>query len=107
MGGESSRYSISTALNRKDEQGSLQLSAYIIDYHMQLWSNFTYQLDDPLFGDQFEQLDDRRIYGANWHQHWNTNTRIKHSAGAELRHDDIEDVGLFSSLNRERRSTTR
>ncbi|PLW71024.1 TonB-dependent receptor [Pseudohalioglobus lutimaris] len=107
LGGNSSRYSLSAALRRQSDAGGLQLSAYVIDYQMQLWSNFTYLLDDPQRGDQFEQLDDRRIYGASWNQHWFAQGNLKHSAGAELRHDDIDKVGLFRTQGRLRLDTTR
>jgi len=107
LGGESSRYSLSAGYNRRSDSGGLQLSAYAIDYRMQLWSNFTYLLDNPVSGDQFEQLDERRLYGAGWHQHWLRGNGLKHSAGAELRHDDIDAVGLFPANGRQRLGTTR
>lgn len=107
LGGESSRYSLSAGLQRQTAGGSQQLSAYAIDYRMQLWSNFTYLLDDPERGDQFEQLDDRRIYGATWHQHWGSGSLLQHRAGAQLRHDDINEVALFHTDRRQRLGTTR
>ena len=107
LGGESSRYSVSGGLTRTTDSGGLEAGLYAIDYRMQLWSNFTYLLDDPALGDQFEQLDDRRIFGAHWRQHWRQGPGIKHSVGVELRHDDIDDVGLFRSAARERLDTVR
>ena len=50
VGGESSRYSLSTSWRRD----GVQVSAYAIRYDMNLWSNFTYYLDDTSNGDQFE-----------------------------------------------------
>ena len=107
LGGESSRYSLSGGFTAESDDLLSTLSAYAIDYRMQLWSNFTYLLDDPVRGDQFEQLDERRIYGANWRQQWLGSPTIKHSYGLELRHDDIDEVGLFHSRQRQRLSTTR
>ena len=40
----------------------LEYSAWAMDYHLELFSNFTYALD-PVNGDQFEQFDDRRACG--------------------------------------------
>ena len=60
VGGESSRYSLSMTV----ENGGWRGSVYMIDYELNLWSNFTYFLDDEINGDQFEQVDDRRIYGG-------------------------------------------
>ena len=106
LGGESSRYSLSAGVKGETQDGGFGLNLYAIDYHMQLWSNFTYLLEDPDQGDQFEQLDDRQIYGANGHQLW-VKDSARHSLGFDLRHDDIGDVGLFHSQERQRLSTVR
>ncbi|MEM9157717.1 MAG: Plug domain-containing protein [Verrucomicrobiota bacterium] len=63
VGGESSRYSLNASWERNNTQASTRLSAYSIYYDMDLWSNFTYFLEDPIDGDQFEQVDRRFIYG--------------------------------------------
>jgi outer membrane cobalamin receptor len=105
-GGESSRYSFSSHW-----QGhNWQWSAYAIQYDMNLWSNFTYFLDDPLNGDQFEQVDKRWIYGGN--TRYNIEGEVGGLAmsnlfGAELRYDDIEEVGLYKTKNQQRLGTVR
>lgn len=38
---------------------------YAIDYDLDLISNFSY-FTDPENGDQFEQVDRRRVYGGDW-----------------------------------------
>ena len=38
-------------------------SAYAIRSRLNLWSNFTYFLDDPVEGDQFEQAERRSLAG--------------------------------------------
>jgi hypothetical protein len=38
---------------------------YAIDYDLDLFSNFTYFLDDPVNGDQFEQVDKRTVLGGD------------------------------------------
>ncbi|GAB3035628.1 TonB-dependent receptor [Bowmanella dokdonensis] len=97
VGGESSRYSLSTAIDW--QQGSL--SAYVIDYDMNLWSNFTYFLDNPVDGDQFEQVDKRKIYGLNGHYHFDLfNARV--TLGGALQLDNIDEVGLFKTAARQR-----
>jgi hypothetical protein len=48
VGGESSRYSLSV----NAQNGAWKGSAYVIDYKLNLWSNFTYFLDDETNGDQ-------------------------------------------------------
>lgn len=101
VGGESERYSIS--LGWQSEQ--LTASAYVIHYAMNLWSNFTYFLDDPVNGDQFEQVDDRMIYGGELAYHFEHTLLGKPSVttmGAQLRVDDIDEVGLYHTTERRR-----
>lgn len=109
LGGESRRASLSGQFNTRTDSSGMSLNAYVIDYGMQLWSNFTYLLDDPLQGDQFEQFDDRTIWGGSGTYHWVTGEHqaLRHRVGAELRYDDIGTVGLYRTLQRNRHATTR
>jgi len=67
LGGSSSRYSLSGSWTRRGTGSSQRLDAYGILYDLDLYSNFTYQLENPLDGDQFRQTDrDRVILGANF-----------------------------------------
>lgn len=103
-GGNSHRYSLSLNAEGAAGSGSYSLVAYGIDYRLQLVSNFTYATD-PLGGDQFEQLDDRRVYGANfdWSRGLNA-SGLEHelTLGVQTRHDDINAVGLYHTRARER-----
>lgn len=60
LGGKSNRYSV--ALSWIDNQWDA--SAYAVKYELELWSNFTYELEDEINGDQFEQKDNRWLYGG-------------------------------------------
>ena len=102
LGGESSRYSLSVAWDSDDAF----LSAYVIDYDLDLFSNFTYFLDDPINGDQFEQVDQRKIYGASGHIHNDFNGLVN-TLGFETRFDDINEVGLHKSVNQVRLGSIR
>lgn len=106
VGGESSRYSVSASWL----SDAWQLSAYAINADMALWSNFTYFLTDPENGDQFEQVDERWIYGGelsrHWHQRWGE-LAVEHKVGVQWRADDIGKVGLFNTVARQRLSTVR
>ena len=108
-GGASHRYSLSAAGFRAMGPGRLDFNAYAIDYFLQLYSNFTYALD-PVNGDQFEQYDDRRVYGGalTWSQPFAL-ASIDHvwRLGADLRIDDIAPVGLYLTTERERHTTIR
>ncbi|MEJ2502859.1 MAG: TonB-dependent receptor, partial [Gemmatimonadota bacterium] len=66
LGGNSSRYSLSGTWARSAGGGSQQVDLYAIRYGLDLFSNFTYLLDDPVDGDQLRQIDDGRwTFGAN------------------------------------------
>ena len=106
VGGESSRYSF----NAQWQNEAWTASAYAISYDMQLWSNFTYFLDDPVNGDQFEQVDDRMIYGGqvSYQQFTELNGMpMTNLFGAQVRVDDIDEVGLHSSTARVRTGTVK
>lgn len=94
LGGKTHRYSLNAIYTTAD----YALSAYAIDYGLSLFSNFTYYLDDPVNGDQFEQVDDRMIYGASGSWHINNNFTV----GFDTRYDDIGEVGLYKSEARAR-----
>lgn len=106
LGGSSSRYSLST--NWQSEY--VKASAYLINYDLNLYSNFSYFLNDPINGDQFNQQDSRTIYGTNVSYQFDTQTlaiNMQHTAGIELRHDDIGNVGLYNTKAREQLNTIR
>jgi hypothetical protein len=109
-GGESHRYSLSVdAWSNLDDARGWTASAWAMDYHLELISNFTYAID-AIHGDQFEQYDDRRVYGGRFEYVWPASwTSLPGAlrAGAELRHDDIEPVGLFLTTGAQRRETVR
>jgi hypothetical protein len=66
LGGSSSRYSLSAGWTRSTSTGSQHVDVYAIGYALDLYSNFTYLLDDPVDGDQLRQVDDGRLtWGAN------------------------------------------
>ena len=64
-GGAAYRYSLSGAWRKTDDGSSTQVNAYLVDNKLDLFSNFTYFLDNPIDGDQFAQPDRRRTAGLN------------------------------------------
>ncbi len=60
LGGASSRHSLSLTWNRTGARSSQRIEGYGIRYSLDLFSNFTYGLEDPARGDQFRQEDDGR-----------------------------------------------
>jgi hypothetical protein len=66
LGGASSRYTAIASWNRATSSSSQKVEVYGAYYELDLFSNFTYVLDDPADGDQFRQQDHgRTIVGAN------------------------------------------
>ena len=107
LGGDTSRYSLSGSWSAAAGPGRVRLNAYRIDYDLSLFSNFTYFLDDPVDGDQFEQLDRRTVTGGDFSYAFPGAGRIAHTVGVMLRYDDIGDVGLFRTADLSRLSTVR
>ena len=108
-GGESHRYSVSGAWRRGTETSSTKVNAYLIDWRLDLFSNFTYFLDDPVNGDQFEQPDRRRTTGLNASHSWQMSglgTESENTVGAQFQNDNIFN-GLLSTKARQMLSTTR
>ncbi|MBZ9612771.1 TonB-dependent receptor [Rheinheimera maricola] len=106
VGGESSRNSVSASWY----SDAWQWHAYAIQSELELWSNFTYFLNDPVNGDQFEQVDQRWIYGGELSHHWHHQFgefAVEHVVGVQLRYDDIDEVGLYNTQQRQRLSTVR
>ena len=76
---------------------------------MNLLSNFTYLLEDPVNGDQFEQTDWRRATGGELRRTWHARLGklpARHAVGLQWRHDRI-DVGLHKTRAGERLDTIR
>ncbi|HSN70622.1 MAG TPA: TonB-dependent receptor [Steroidobacteraceae bacterium] len=108
-GGESHRYSLSVAAHSLAGAGAWSALAYAMEYHLELYSNFTYALDQQN-GDQFEQYDDRRVYGGRFdYEHPAALGRFEGHVrtGVEMRYDDIDPVGLFLTRERSRFETIR
>ncbi len=108
-GGESHRYSLSGAWRRSQTGGFSEANAYVISSRLNLFSNFTYFLNDPVNGDQFEQSDKRVVSGFNLKHtflgKWGGRD-TENSVGMQFRNDNIS-VGLFNTAARQRLSTTR
>ncbi len=99
VGGNSSRYSLAGAW--KDTHWDI--SAYAINYELKLWSNFTYFLDDEVNGDQFQQKDERWLYGGRAEYRLESSILglpMLNRFGGETRYDDIDEVGLYKTRER-------
>ena len=63
-GGRTSRYELSADWREDDGRRRLHASVYGVYYDLDLFSNFTYFLNDPVNGDQIEQHDQRYVVGG-------------------------------------------
>ncbi|MCC7243421.1 MAG: TonB-dependent receptor [Acidobacteria bacterium] len=109
-GGDSYRYSGSVEWQRTRQNASTKLTAFGIGYDLNLFSNFTYFLDDPVNGDQFQQADHRVVAGGKVsHRRLGRflGRPAQNTAGVQLRHDDITRVGLYHTAARARLETVR
>jgi outer membrane receptor protein involved in Fe transport len=108
-GGNSRRYSLSGAWRNTTDNGTTDINVYVVRQQLDLYSNFTYFLDDPLNGDQFNQPDRRVTTGVKGSHTWQTEGLGKSSettVGLQLENDNIFN-GLYSTVARQRLSTTR
>jgi hypothetical protein len=108
--GETHRFTLAGEWRRSTGAGLTVVKGYAIDYGLDLFSNFTYFLDDPERGDQFEQKDDRRVYGASVSQRFLSRWLGRDTesvAGFQGRLDRIPQVGLYHTQARRRLETLR
>ena len=109
-GGDSYRYSGSFEWQRTRNNASTKLTAFGIGYDLNLFSNFTYFLDDPDHGDQFRQADRRVVSGAKLSHRrlgrW-AGRAMQNTLAVQLRHDDIGNVGLYHTVARRPLETIR
>ena len=103
-GGETNRFNVFVKHNHQFEIGAyFNHQAYAIHYGFDLFSNFTFFLNDRDNGDQIRQNESRMIYGykANY-----TSTgqflgkETISDVGVGLRFDDVNDVSLSRSVRR-------
>jgi hypothetical protein len=101
-GGDAQRYSLSARWARTGETSSSKIEGYFIYQTMNLYNNFTYFLDNPVDGDQFQQSDKRKILGLNashTERHPFLGFEAATTLGLQVRYDDIN-VGLFNTTQR-------
>lgn len=108
-GGDTRRHSLTLNGRTATPSGETEFNAGFVDYRLQLFSDFTYGLDDPVRGDQFEQVDRRQVYTASLLHQWNPRNGREHAwtAGVQARVDDIDNVGLHRTEQRRRFGTVR
>jgi hypothetical protein len=102
--GTSGRYSLSADWHALGAHSLSHALVYGIRYNLNLFSDFTYFLDDPVHGDQIEQVDVRTIVGGEaTHTVFGTlfGRPSQNTLGVQVRGDDI-DNGLYHTEARVR-----
>lgn len=103
-GGKTSRTNFNASLSKPiDENTFLRANAFYSNYEFELYSNFTFFLNDPINGDQIKQKENRDIYGMNVELNQKTKLNdldILLQFGGGFRADATKDTELSHTLNR-------
>ena len=103
-GGETSRTNFNVQYSTiLDNDVSMETNAFYSNYNFELYSNFTFFLEDPINGDQIKQKEDRNIFGFNTQFKKNIDYNdfdVTYTSGVGLRYDDVNDIELSHTLNR-------
>jgi outer membrane receptor protein involved in Fe transport len=103
-GGESNTWrSLLRVVHDVSPRERLEGAAWLIHYDLDLYSNFTFFLNDPVLGDQIVQRDDRIAYGGwlGWRRAFEgTPVPVSVSVGLDTRSDDAH-VRLGNSRDRD------
>ena len=103
-GGNTSRTNFNLAYTKPiDENTFIKSNVFYSNYQFELYSNFTFFLEDPINGDQIRQKENRSIFGLNSEinkkvQFNETNALFQ--LGFGFRADETIDTELSHTLNR-------
>ncbi|MBD0825147.1 TonB-dependent receptor [Aestuariibaculum marinum] len=103
-GGTTERTNFNVEFNKHISDNSmLKSNAFYSHYGFELYSNFTFFLEDPVNGDQIKQKEDRHIFGFNTALSQEIllgDLELTMTSGVSLRHDIVNDIELSHTLNR-------
>ena len=105
-GGQTSRTNLLVNHNKQlSSASSIKTKAYLSQYDFELFSNFTFFLEDPINGDQIRQFEKRTILGAEtvfeeYKENWG-DQGLEYRAGIGFRYDNVDDNELANTLNRQ------
>jgi outer membrane receptor protein involved in Fe transport len=103
-GGNTSRTNINIQFARQWKNNwKTTNQLYYSRYHFNLYSNFTFFLEDPVNGDEINQRETRDIYGYNStaSKSWFLGSRKMNTTfGAGFRFDQVNDIGLAHVVKR-------
>jgi len=102
-GGQTSRANIMAQIANPLGKGSIRNQLYYSKYDFELYSNFTFFLNDSLNGDQIRQKESRNIFGYKSQysvKHTRGGAIFNTSVGGGLRYDASDDNELSHTKNR-------
>lgn len=103
-GGFTGRTNISARMvHVLDNKSSIENQIYYSKYHFDLYSNFTFFLEDPVNGDQIRQREERDIFGYHTKiNFWRdiSDVSLNTTIGGGFRYDNIDDIELSHTLHR-------
>ena len=103
-GGQTSRTNINaSALKIIDDNTFIKSNVFYSNYNFELFSNFTFFLEDPINGDQIKQKEQRNIFGLNSEitkKFTFSSSEALLKSGVGIRADFVDDVELSHTLNR-------
>lgn len=103
-GGQTARYSGNMTLEKSFRHNAfLRHQAYFIRYDFELFSNFTFFLQDPVHGDQLRQRENRNLSGYQGSYQTESTMLgrpLRHELGLGGRYDRINGSELAHTLNR-------
>jgi hypothetical protein len=110
-GGETYRHAGIVDWQRSQADGSTRVTGYLQRYGVQLFHNFTYFLNDPVNGDQFEQFENRWTSGAKVTHRRLMRVGERHTesaVGLDIRNDSVGGpLGLYLTRATQRLSAVR
>ena len=104
-GGSTSRTNFNIAITKPiSENVTFKANTFYSNYQFELYSNFTFFLEDPINGDQIRQKENRNIYGLNSELTEKFKLSNDNSGliqfGFGFRNDETKDTELSHTLNR-------
>jgi hypothetical protein len=103
-GGNTHRYNVSAGTTTGFSNGNLlETQLFYSRYDFELYSNFTFFLDDDVNGDQIRQVDERDIFGLNSKyiiNRYNGNSKFKTTIGLNFRADRTYNTELSHTKDR-------
>ena len=103
-GGSTSRTNFNVGYTKPiDENTFVKSNVFYSNYQFELYSNFTFFLEDPINGDQIRQKENRNIYGLNAEINKKVpfdETNALFQLGFGFRADETTDTELSHTLNR-------